>query len=219
MAEPVKPVAQYSFDSITNSRTADGVSTNLASLSDAPELVAGHRGQALRFSGDNTVTISGAGDFKRTDPFSFDLWLKPNEAQDRAVIFHFSRAWTDSGSRGYELVLDHGKPFFGLIHFWPGNALGVRAKEALPTNEWSQLTVTYDGSSRASGVSLYLNGEPLAIEVVRDHLYRDIRHRSEWGDGEAGGIRLTLASRFRDRGFRNGLLDEFQVFDAYPDAC
>ena len=182
-------------------------------MSDGPELVAGQSGQALKFSGDNSVTLPQVGNFKRTDAFSFNFWLQPTETQARAVVFHFSRAWTDSGSRGYELVLDRGRPFFGLIHFWPGNALGVRAKEALPLKAWSQLTVTYDGSSRAAGVRLYRNGVLLETEIVRDHLDRDILHRAEWGDAEAGAIRLTLAARFRDNGFRNGLLDEFAVFD------
>ncbi|MBN9693885.1 MAG: DUF1553 domain-containing protein [Verrucomicrobia bacterium] len=207
------PIAHYAFDSITNNRTADNLSTNAASLSDNPELVAGRLGQALRFSGDNSVTIPVAGQFKRTDPFSLSLWLKPTERQDRAVVLHYSRAWSDSGSRGYELVLDHGRPFFGLIHFWPGNALAIRAKDALPTNAWSQITVTYDGSSRAAGVQLYRDGVPLETEVVRDRLTRDIQHRAEWGDSEAGSIRLTLAGRFRDNGFRNGELDELQIFN------
>jgi hypothetical protein len=83
---------------------------------------------ALKFSGDSAVVHSGARPFVRTDPFSLSLRLKPTELQDRAVILHQSRAWTDAGSRGFELTLDRGRPFFGLIHFWPGNAIGVRAK-------------------------------------------------------------------------------------------
>jgi hypothetical protein len=153
-----------------------------------------------------------AGKFGRTDPFSFALWLKPTEKQNRAVVFHASVAWTDSGSRGYEFVLDEGRPFFALIHFWPGNAVAVRAREPLPLDQWSHVTVTYDGSSRADGVRLYVNGEPLAVETVRDHLYKDIKHRSEWGDSDGGGAPLKLAGRFRDNGFKNGFIDEFQVF-------
>lgn len=208
-----QPVAAFPFEALVSNRLESAVGPAKASLSDNPELVPGKAGNALKFSGDNSAAIEGAGSFKRTDPFSFDLWLKPMVKQDRAVVFHFSRAWTDSGSRGYELVLDQGRPFFGLIHFWPGNASAVRAKDALPTNEWTRLTVTYDGSSRAGGIVLYRNGHPLATEVVRDHLYKDIHHRSEWGDGEAGGIRLTLAGRFRDNGFKDGLLDEFHIYD------
>jgi hypothetical protein len=208
-----RPVAAFPFEALVSNRLESAVGPAKASLSDNPELVPGKTGNALKFSGDNSATIEGVGSFKRTDPFTFDLWLKPTVKQDRAVVFHFSRAWTDSGSRGYELVLDQGRPFCGLIHFWPGNAIAVRARDALPTNEWTRLTVTYDGSSRAGGIVLYRNGHPLATEVVRDHLNKDIHHRGEWGDSDAGGIRLTLAGRFRDNGFKDGLLDEFHIYD------
>lgn len=208
-----RPVVHLRFEELTKDRTPDAVSTNFASTSDGPQLAEGRFGQAMQFSGDNSATIAHAGKFGRTDPFSYALWIKPTEKQNRAVVFHWSRAWSDSGSRGYEMVLDEGRPFFALIHFWPGNALAVRAKQALPVNAWSHLAVTYDGSSRAGGVHLYLDGKPLETEVVRDHLYKDIQHRSEWGDGDAGGVQVTLAGRFRDSGFRNGLLDEFQGYD------
>lgn len=209
-----KPVAEYSFENVKDSKTPNAQGTNAAVLVDAPKLVAGKVGQALQFSGDNEVECREAGVFKRTDAFSFALWLKPMEKQARAVVLHRSRAWTDSGSRGYELVLEDGKPFFGIIHFWPGDAIGVRAKEALPTNDWSHITATYDGSSKAAGIGLYVNGKKLVTEVVRDNLYRDITYRPEWGDLEADkGIHLTLGARFRDNGFKNGLIDEVTVYD------
>ncbi len=208
-----KPVAEYSFEEIKDNKTPNAQGTNMAVLVESPKAVAGKFGQALQFSGDNEVESKGIGEFKRTDAFSFTLWLKPTEKQARAVVFHRSRAWSDSGSRGYELVLEDGKPFFGLIHFWPGNAIGVRAKEALPLNEWSHIAVTYDGSSKAGGIALYVNGKKLAAEMVRDGLTRDIIHRAEWGDADAGNTPLTLAGRFRDNGFKNGVIDEFTVYD------
>ena len=209
-----EPSAAFAFDDVVKGATPDRMSTkHSAMLVDGPVQVEGNAGKALKFTGDNSVVCKGVGAFNRTSSFSFDLWLKPEEKQERAVIFHRSRAWSDSGSRGYELLLENGKPSFGLIHFWPGNALKVCAKTALPTNEWSHLTITYDGSSRAGGVGLYLNGEPLAVDVVRDNLFKDILHRSEWGDADVGKIELTLAGRFRDSGFKNGIIDELEVFD------
>jgi len=211
---PPAPVAAYAFEEIVTNSTPDALSTNHpAILSDGPIAVPGKLGQALKFSGDNSASLKDVGAFDRTSPFSFSLWLEPTEHQDRAVIFHRSRAWTDSGSRGYELLLEDERPSFALIHFWPGNALRVRARQALPLNQWSQLTITYDGSSRAGGLRLYLNGEPLPLEVVRDHLYKSILHREAWGDADVGNIDLTLAGRFRDAGFKNGAIDEFQIFD------
>ena len=208
------PIARFTFDTVASNTTPDSITaTNFAKLVDEPQLVPGHEGNALQFTGDNQLVCKTVPNFKRTDTFSFSLWLKPTQLQDRAVVLHQSRAWADSGSRGFELVLDHGKPFFGLIHFWPGNAIAVRAKNSLPTNAWSQLVVTCDGSSRAAGIKLYLDGAPLETEVVRDHLYKDIVHRAEWGDMEVGKVYLQLAGRFRDTGFKGGAIDDLQVFD------
>ena len=152
-------------------------------------------------------------EFSRTDSLSLSLRLKPTAIQDRAIVVHQSRAWSDAGSRGFELTLDHGRPFFGLIHFWPGNAIAVRAKQSLPVNEWSRLTVTYDGSSRAAGIRLYLDGQRLATEVVRDRLYKDIGYGPAMGDRASEKHPFAIGARFRDSGFKDGLIDDLQVFD------
>jgi len=208
----LSPVAAFNFDAIVGGKFTNSVGTNAASLSDNPQLTPGRVGQAVRFSGDNEVVCRNVGDFSRTQPFSLALWLKPASAAARQVVLHHSRAWSDSGSRGYELVLENGKPYFGLIHFWPGNAIAIRAKQPLPTNDWSHLTLTYDGSSHAAGLRLYLNGRSLETKVIRDNLFKDIQHRREWGDSEVGNIHLTLGGRFRDNGFKDGAIDELQVF-------
>jgi hypothetical protein len=210
---PPSPIARFAFDTVTNGATPNALGTNVATLSDGPEPVAGHAGQALRFSGDNSVTCTGEGHFGRTDTFSLSLWVKPATVQDRAVIAHHSQAAEDAGRRGYEVLLEHGKPFFGLSHFWPGNAVAVRAKSALPTNEWSLVTVTYDGSSTAAGLRIYRDGVSLETETVRDHLTKDIQYRKEWGDAMVGQISLMLGARFRDSGFKDGMIDDLQIFN------
>ena len=219
VVQPPQPVARFAFDTVTNNTTPDSVNaTHFARLVDGPRQVAAGgtpaaTNFALQFSGDNELVCERVKEFKRTDSFSFSLWLKPIEKQERAVILHQSRAWTDSGSRGFELVLENGRLFFGLIHFWPGNAAAVRAKSPLSANEWSHVVVAYDGSSRAAGIRLYVNGARAETEVVRDDLSKDIIHREAWGDADAGKIPLKLAGRFRDSGFKNGLIDDFRVFD------
>ncbi len=217
-ASPPTPIAHLAFDVLEGDQTPDSVLKSPAQVQEGLVLVrdAGEGGgtnAALKFTGDSTVIHPGVRPLVRTDPFSFSLRLKPTEAQDRAVILHQSRAWTDAGSRGFELTLDHGRPFFGLIHFWPGNAIAVRARQSLPMNTWSRLVVTYDGSSRAAGIRLYLDGLPLESDVVRDHLYKDISYRRDAGDRSADTHPLTIGARYRDSGFKNGVIDDLQVFD------
>ncbi len=179
------------------------------------EIVEGKHGKAAQFSGDDPFVVGDekTGAFHRTDEFSFSIWLKPSAFKSRQVVFHRSRAAEDSAFRGYEMMLYEGKPTFSLIHFWPGNALRVQTKSPLPLNRWTQLTVTYDGSSHASGVKIFQNGQAVEVEVLRDKLTRDIIHRKEWGDSGAGKNKLKLAGRFRDIGFANGAIDDFRVFD------
>ncbi len=206
------PIARYPFDWVEGGKSPNVVATNGAAEG-AIRLVEGVHGQALEFNGDDAVTCSGIGRFARTDRFSLALRLRPEELKPRAVVLHCSQAWTDSGSRGYELVLDAGRPSFALIHFWPGNAIAIRAKSPLPIGEWSQVTVTYDGTSQAAGLRMFVNGRSIECEVVRDHLYKDIQHRSEWGDSGAGSHWLSLGARFRDNGFRRGRVDDLEVYD------
>ena len=54
---------------------------------------------------------------------------------------------------------------------------------------------------------------PLDTEIVRDHLYKDITYDRAAGDNVGEQPRLTIGARFRDSGFKNGLIDDLQIFD------
>ena len=169
-----------------------------------PELVEGRVGKAIRLSGENNLELP-MGNFDRFEPFSLSLWIKTPDFKDRAVILHRSMSWTDAGSRGYQLLIEDGKLTAGLIHFWPGNAIGIRTHEPVPLDQWVHVAITYDGSSRAGGLVIYVDGRATACDVTRDHLTKNITG--------GGNDHITVGQRFRDRGFKNGLVDEIKVFD------
>ena len=175
-------------------------------VSDNPKIVAGQSGNGLQLSGENLFSTPTGGLFTRHDPFSIGLWINTPEDMSRAVVWHCSRAWTDAGSRGYQLLIEDGRLSASLIHFWPGNAIRVITERKIPLNQWQHVLVTYDGSSRAAGLKIYLNGKLETTQVVRDGLTRTIRY----GDSVKS---LDLGQRFRDRGFKNGLVDELTIFD------
>ena len=193
-------VAHYSFE---GGKGGNSISTNYAAkISEGPKTVRGKFGDALQFNGENSVTIPKVADFKRTDPFSFSFWLNIPEEQDEIVVLHHQQAGSDAGYNGYQFILEKGHASFGLIHFWPGNALMVRTREKLPLNEWVHIVITYDGSSRASGVKIFKDGKRTDLETVRDSLYKDF----------ANGVPLTLAARFRGRGFKDGMIDDLKIY-------
>jgi hypothetical protein len=162
----------------------------------------------IRFTGDDEVKING-GKFQRQQPFSILARIRITPAEDgqpikRAVLLHCSRAWTDSASRGYQLLIEDGRVSAALIHFWPGNAICVKTTELIPVEQWLDLVMTYDGSSSADGLRIYLDGELQPTSVVRDGLTRTILGN--------GTDHLIAGARFRDMGFVNGRMADLQCF-------
>jgi hypothetical protein len=164
----------------------------------------GKQGLALELSGDDEYALQ-KGNFPRWQPFSFSLWINSPKSMERAVVFHRSKAWTDAGSRGYQLLIENDRLSFALVHFWPGNAVGVITTDKIKLNQWTHVAITYDGSARAAGIKIFIDGEPAALEVVRDSLTKHITG--------GGGDNIAIGARFRDHGFTGGKVDEFKVFD------
>jgi hypothetical protein len=199
-------IGDYPLEALEGNKVANHAKAEQAgSVSENPKIEPGRVGNGLVLSGEDNVSFKTGGDFTRNQPFSIALWLNAPRHFDRAVIFHRSQAWTDSGSRGYELLLEDGRLSVGLIHFYPGNAIRLVAKEKLPINDWKHVAIAYDGSSRAQGVTLFVDGKAVECDVVRDGLTKNMH--------DGGVTELTVGQRFRDVGFRDGRVDEFKVFD------
>jgi mono/diheme cytochrome c family protein len=199
-------VGAFSFDEIVSNKVANSAEASKPGhVHDSFKLVSGKSGQGALLDGENGFTFPGLGHFTRSDPFSFSLWLQTPSHAGRFVVLHHSRAWMDAGSRGYELLLEDGKVSVGLHHMWPGNSIKVRSLAALPTNQWTHVAFSYDGSSRAAGLQVYIDGAPAKIEVIRDGLWKDFTYGGDEPD-------LAIGYRFRDSGFKDGRVDELQMF-------
>lgn len=168
------------------------------------KLVAGKFGQAIQFTGDDSVDTP-LGNFKRQDPFSLSLWIQTPDVKERAVVLHRSQAWTDAASRGYELLIEEGKLKWSLIHFWPGNAISIRSQTNLPLKQWVHVVVTYDGSSSAKGLKIFMDDQLASVDVIKDALTKTI--------AGGGHDNLSLGERMRDRGFKAGLIDDLRLYD------
>ncbi|MCB1076875.1 MAG: DUF1553 domain-containing protein, partial [Verrucomicrobiae bacterium] len=149
-------------------------------------------------------------------------WVRLDGDLDEGPILHRTRSALEAAHRGYEITVENNHVVFKLAHFWPGNAIAIRTKEALKIGEWTHVAGTYDGSSQASGLKIYFDGKEAESEVLRDHLYRDILYLQEWGDFDpeqvadakvAENVELTISGRINSKSFRNGAVDEARVFD------
>ncbi len=201
-------IGDFGMETIEDGKVANRVDGEMTgTVVEGPKLVLGKVGQGLLLSGENQFSTEVGGAFSRHDPFSIGLWINTSEELQRAVIWHRSRSWTDAGSRGYQLLFEEGRLSASVIHFWPGNAIRVVTERKMPIGQWIHVLVSYDGSSRAAGLKIYVDGKLEPCSTVRDKLTRTIGY-----DGDSVKT-LTLGQRFRDRGFKNGMVDELQIYD------
>ncbi len=168
--------------------------------------VAGVRGEAVRFDGDHGAVFPDTLKVDRWDAFTLDLQLRDNARNPKPVVVLQRTFGTDVGYNGFDLMLQDGILEARFYRVWPGNAIGVRALRPLARGEWQHITITYDGSSTAAGLRLFLDGDALPTEVVRDYL-------SKSASLPIFGGQFTLGERFRDRGFRDGEIDELRIYD------
>ncbi|MCI0334677.1 MAG: DUF1553 domain-containing protein [Planctomycetes bacterium] len=168
--------------------------------------VAGVRGKALRFDGDHGAAFPDAFQFDRWDAFTLDAIIRDNARNPKPVVVLQRTFGTDVGYNGFDLLLQDGVLEARFYRVWPGNAIGVRALKPIVRGQWQHITLTYDGSSTAAGLRLFLDGEALPTAVVRDHLSKSASLPIRSGQ-------FTLGERFRDRGFKDGEIDELRIYD------
>jgi hypothetical protein len=200
----------YNAESLTLSPSATpGVAP---AVIQSPVFGPGKRGHALFFDETNRGFLGrDVGYYDRTEPFTIDFWFYVAARYDNVpVLNHLSEQ--NSGRTGYRLTIQEGRLFASLAHSPPANMIATLSNEELPVGEWSHLTLTYDGSSRADGLALYLNGAPLATRVEHDHLTRTILPFTT-ADVFDPFVGLAFGTRFREKAPVGSGIDELRLFE------
>ncbi|MEM9829007.1 MAG: DUF1553 domain-containing protein [Bacteroidota bacterium] len=208
-------VAHYPFDQIqpdddvfTSPNLVDG--RKPATLKE-PIIKEGKKGNAFFVSDYNSVELGEkVGWYERTEPFSVSLWLYPDTVyQEVGVFYHCENLRL--GYKGYSLHLTDNRLQFIMAHSWPYNSIQLTSQEVLPAKEWSQVTITYDGSSQADGVHIYVNGQLVSVSIDHDNLYKGILYEPDIHTYGFDGF--TLGQRVHIIPFKNGGIDEIKVYN------
>ncbi|MCW3051557.1 MAG: hypothetical protein JWN14_727 [Chthonomonadales bacterium] len=136
---------------------------------------AGRATGGVVLDGKSYIDLGNIADFERTDKFSYGAWINP--ANGNGAVFSHMDA-PSAGYRGFDLYLIGGRPAVHIISHWPENALKVNAKATVPNNQWSHLFVTYDGSAKAEGVKIYINGKPVGTDPEFNALTGTLRSQA-----------------------------------------
>ncbi|HUG89978.1 MAG TPA: DUF1553 domain-containing protein [Planctomycetaceae bacterium] len=162
----------------------------------------GRLGKAVKFDRVNAhVELGDVGRFERDQPFSYGLWVKtPGNVTGAAI----ARMDDQNAHRGYDIYVIGRRVAMHLIHRWPDDALKVTTNaDVLEPNRWHHVFVTYDGSSKTAGVTIYVDGQPRPADVNVDNLqYTTLTDTP-----------LLVGRRSVGSSFTGGEVDEVHVYD------
>jgi hypothetical protein len=117
------------------------------------------------------LDFGNVGDFERDKPFSFGAWVNPQKGDGSP----FSKMDSAKAFRGWECSLNNGMPQAHIISTWPQNAIKIASDIPIPNNAWTHLFFTYDGSSKAAGFKMYVNGKFTKTFAAADTLTDTVR--------------------------------------------
>jgi hypothetical protein len=148
----------------------------------------------------NALEAADSGDFEKDQAFSCGAWVKLTKAGQSGAIV--SRMDDRDNFRGWDLWVDQGRIGSHIIHKWDEDALKVVSNTPLKTGEWSHVLLTYDGSAKASGVKLYVNGQLQKAKPQPDRLKGSIRT----------DVPLKVGSRYSSSPLVGALVQELRLY-------
>lgn len=203
-------LAQYNFDDGTLRNSIDEKQAGVMrqqSGKENPVFEKRQTGKALLLNGDVWLDLNSVGAFSKSEPFSIGIFVRIPKELKEGVIFHKSISERLYNFRGYHVYLKGDKLELSMAHTAPSNAITKLTQQNIPRDKWIQLTVTYDGSSKASGFKLYADGNEMPMETMMDQLTKDILFKSKAEPG------LQIGAWDRGFGFREGMVDNIVVYD------
>jgi hypothetical protein len=217
-------VAESPRDGLTAHYELDGSFSDISgryqhgrTIRGEPGFEPGPVGRAAAFDGETQVSFGNVGAFDAADQFSLAVWLKPSSNLPMAALQKIEDPQT---RRGYELLFDD-VALVGIQRFaarltvrltsrWPESAIQIRTRNRLVMGEYHHIAFTYDGTRRAAGLKLYVDGKLSDTDVAQDNLSGSIRTAADLqiGNKETGTPYKRLVDDLR---FYNRILSPADV--------
>jgi hypothetical protein len=170
-AQPQAPAGQVGYFPLSSSLDgldADGKPLAAKLTGFAVSIIpAGRAGGSLRFETKGHFEAGNNFKFERDQSFSAAAWVMLKSGGTGHLLGKLDGA---PGYRGWRVEMQDARVAIQLIGEWDKNAIEVRTAEQYPQNAWMHLAFAYNGSGKASGVTLFVNGKPVKLDVKKDTL-------------------------------------------------
>ena len=166
-------------------------------------------GDGIQFDGETRIAFT-ATPLEREGPFSVAFWTSIQPPEDTALMSVFQKLNLAQNRRGFEILVGEAEPanmqlkfniYVRLSHRRPDDAIEVRTKEKV-RGPGHHYIVTYDGSGKAAGLRLFINGEEQKMIATDDSLNGSYQH--------AGPLEAGVPGVFNPY---KGSLDDLRVYD------
>jgi hypothetical protein len=163
---------------------------------------AGHAApHALRHGPGAAIEVPDAGDFEKDQAFSFGAWIRlPKDGVTGSAL---ARMDEEDGHRGWDLWLERGSVASHLVHRWDGDALKVVSRKKLEAGKWTHVLVTHDGSGKAAGLKIYVDGRAADTTSQVNRLKGTIRTK----------VPLKIGQRHRTAQVDGVAIQDVRIYD------
>ena len=211
----------WKLDETSGTTAADSSGNGLAgALSNGPAWTPGQIGRGLLFDGaDDYVNIGNVSElnFERMNAFSGAAWIYPTDvsAESHSIM---SKGGSISPYQGWnfdQYCRSNNKATsisLQIMHDAGNNYIEVHApQDSIAVNQWYHVCFTYDGSSQASGVKLYINGVSQTTTIVMNTLSASIANYFGAGIGMRNGSLQPYQGKIDDVRIYNRALSATEV--------
>lgn|GEM_PF-1209190 len=197
VVEPNGPVVRFPFDGDGNGTGDDGRKWEGAPKGES-EFGEGILDRSYRVQKKGWTEYGGIFDFEKDQPFTVSALMR----LDSKGGSPFGKMESEGDLKGWDVEFNGTKPSFHLSSKLAANAIHVQCERDLPGNRFLLLTVTYDGSGKAAGVTIYVDGVPEKSRIVSDTLTGSTKTAEPFSVGRRGSAGPLF----------QGWLDELRVY-------
>ena len=206
-------VGHWTFDGADMARTAafdKSGNGNRGILANGPVLIEGKIGQGLKFNGDDStapssVDAGNASILNNLSSFSISAWLyAPTGIKGRILDKNQTSGNIDPIS-GWYFSIDSNSAIRFAVEFGLQVLKRISSTNILNLNTWNNVLLTWDGSSSATNVHIFVNGIEASYTTTQD------ASGSRTSDSASN---LAIGANIPDQssGF-NGSLDDVRIYN------
>jgi hypothetical protein len=192
-----KPVLSYGLDHYFS---FDADDEKVKAKQGQPRLMDGPRGKAAFVGDGGSFEVGKIPGMIGNGRFSIAFWLKPEHVDKGPVL---SNEMPGTGRNGILVEFVNGRLRWNNNTRWISGVSTVETVRILQPGEWVHITLTNDGTQRAAGMLIYVNGELQDVAVIRN----TNSNKAKRDDG--AGMNIGYSKHV---GFWKGEVDELRFY-------